>query len=182
VEKSHNSVQELEQQHQQCGSQIQTYTESIKTSRQALHQVDSYLEENTVDAELVVNLKAIAKMFENLQAAESKRSNLARALIAARQDKELSIKSCTELATALEKSRSTLEQIEAAHQQLVQEIQARLQGRELSEWRTELEALKKRQELLKSTAEALIRIGEARQLPGRAENPRGFPWSKRIPI
>ena len=103
-------------------------------------------------------------MFENLQAAESKRSNLARALIAARQDKELSIKSCTELATALEKSRSTLEQIEAAHQQLVQEIQARLQGRELSEWRTELEALKKRQELLKSTAEALIRIGEARQL------------------
>lgn len=166
VVKSHNSVQELERQYQQCGSQIEAHKESIKASQQALHQIESYLQENTVDAELVVNLKAIAQMFASLQTAESKHSNLEKALMAAGQNKELSIRTCAELAAALKKSRSTLEQIEREHQQLTQEIQARLQGRELSEWRTGLETLKERQGLLKSTVEAMMRMNQARQLLG----------------
>jgi exonuclease SbcC len=107
---------------------------------------------------LLGNLSVIEQEFAALHDVEARQARAAAELSTAAGKTDLALAECTRMKADHERIRRIFEESQNDLQELTNEISAILQGRDLSEWRNETDALRERERLLIQTEENLERI------------------------
>ena len=137
---------------------IEKTDRALKQSQKDLEAVNDYQIKQAADAVLVTNLAAIGKVFALLLDTEAKHTKARDELAAAAGKKEAVVAECKTIETNHENLRKAFEKDRGDLKRLADEIGAILQGREISQWRSESDALRERERLLVQTNEIIERI------------------------
>jgi len=123
-----------------------------------LKAVIDYQTRNAGDAALLTNLTAVGKTFASLLDIETKHIKTCKDLSIAAGKKEVAIAECKKIEIDHENLRKEFEKNQGELKQLTDEISAVLKGREISQWRKEMDGLKDRERFLVQTGEIIARI------------------------
>lgn len=159
---SGKSLEQLGCRRKDCRERITKSERALEESHAALKKVEDYLTEHAVDAGLVANLTAVGRMFEAFREKHFLHGKISAALAAALNEKEVAVAEYSEAEARHVKSVDELKNAEREHDELGKRSGAFLKGRELREWRDELEVLKQRKYLLDETGKVSERIVEIR--------------------
>jgi exonuclease SbcC len=145
--------------------QVVEYKDSIDKAEQilkqlhaALNAVDDYRSKHACDADLPTHLAAIAKIFESLIYVEGKHKEACRELSTAAGKKASAIEGRQKLESDHDKFLKKFEKEQNEYKRLTDEIAAILKERDISQWRSESDALKDRERLLVQAGELIERI------------------------
>ena len=152
------AIGEIEKQGKDYRRHVESGEQELKKSHAALEAVHNYQTKHAADAALLINLTAIDRGFALLRNIEAKHIKACEELSAAAGKKESALAACTKIEADHEKSCRDYEKSQNDLKSLTDEMTAILQGREISQWRTETDALKDRQRLLIQTGETIARI------------------------
>lgn len=135
----------------------------LKQAFRDIESVNDYLTQHVVDAALTANLTAISKSFARLGDIDVKHVKVCESLLLARGKKESALIECQKIETGYENLRREFEKHQNDHKLLTDEINAILQGRDISQWRRELETVNERNRLLMQTNDILERVSATRK-------------------
>lgn len=124
--------------------------------------LNNYIQQHRADSGLVELISAIQKSFDGLGQTHEKYGNLAQMASTARANIEAATKEGIECQTATDKAHSYVKSANQAHARLNAAIEDKLDGRELADWRKNLETLREQKRLLEKTAETQCRIATTR--------------------
>ena len=123
-----------------------------------LAAVHDYLFGHAADAALLTNLTAISRAFTSLRTLEDRRTSARETLAALDGKQEAARAALREIENGHEKSCQEFAQAKNDLAVLSSEIAGLLEGREISQWRREADALKDRELLFAQAADAIERI------------------------
>jgi DNA repair protein SbcC/Rad50 len=130
---------------------------SLMNGQAEITAIQLYQTEHAADEGLLANLTVIAREFTALQELEKGLAKAEKDLAAADRKKTSALAARTELETGHEDARRELEEKEKEAGLLAEEIAAVLKGRDISEWRREMDALKESERLLALARDAIER-------------------------
>jgi exonuclease SbcC len=158
-------VEETDKALADIGKQAESYKKNIEKTNLALKQflkdieyTNDYLLKHTVDAALPANLNAIGKSFAALSDIEAKHSKACNDLSIAGGKKESALIECKKNETGHEILRREFEKNQSDLKQLTDEIIVILKGRDISQWRNELDTFRERRRFLIQTSDIIGRI------------------------
>jgi len=161
-------VEETDKAIANIGMQAKTYKDSIektglilKQSQNDLEVVNDYITKHAVDSALLTNLTAIGKSFATLNDIEAKHLKACENMSIAAGKKEAAIVDCKKNETDHENLRKEFERNQSELKRLIDESSAILKGREISQWRNELDVFRERSRLLDQAGDIIGRIGTA---------------------
>ena len=157
------ALQQIQKQRLELEQRVVDNDQTLQRSRAALSEVQNYLTQNRLDADLVTNLAAIGKMFEALAAVHDRYVDTGQAQLAASQSEISAADACSLHQSRQEKLQADLTRAQERHQLIIGEIDNLLGERELGDWHHELAALKDRQNLLQQTVSSLEQIDLTQQ-------------------
>ncbi len=152
------AIREIEKQGKDYRSLVKSGEEELKKACAALEVIRKYQTKHTADAALMTNLTAIDRSFALLRDIEAKRVNALKELSAAAGKNESTIAECAKREAAHEKYRRDFVKSQNDLKGLTDEMTAILQGRDISLWRSEADALKDRERLLIKAGQIMERI------------------------
>ncbi|MBN2438529.1 MAG: chromosome segregation protein SMC, partial [Deltaproteobacteria bacterium] len=152
------TVGEIEKQGEGYRSFVKSGEQEQKKAHAALKAIREYRTKHAVDAALMTNLSAIERGFALLRDIEAKRVKAMKALSTGAGKKESAHAECARRETDHEKIRQAFETSQNDLNDLTGAIKVILQGREIDQWRNEMETLKERERLLVQTGETSERI------------------------
>lgn len=171
--------QQVQQQCEELHKRMVESEQSLQKVQAALGMVEQYLAQNIIDADLIINLAAISKMFDVLKDIDVNYINITQAQAAAAQAQDLAGGRCAQLKDELKKHEPDLNAIKQQYDQLTREITDLLEGLELSDWHRGVAALKERQQILHQTVSTLNQINAAWQTSSELTQARQFLWAKK---
>lgn len=163
MEKARVSLAQTRKQYDEHRQGIEVIRDALEKAEGSLSKTQTYLEEHAIDAKLIENYTAISQLFMVLQEKDKIYVDKCTKLAAASDMCALLQSSFTEIAAHHEQSRSVVDRLGQEQQQLDAQTETLLKGRELNEWREELEALKHRNNLLQQSQARMELIGNTRQ-------------------
>ena len=151
----------IEKQEKDYQRQVESNKLELKKAQVALEAVRDYQVKHAIDAALMTNLSAIDRGFSLLRDVASKHVKALKELSTAAGEKETSLAACTIREAAHERVRKEFEKSQNDLKDLKDEMAAIIEGRDISLWRSEAEALKERERILSKAGETLERIEQA---------------------
>ncbi len=158
VEEKDKALAGIEKQAGEYKDSIDKAEQTLKQLQAALKAVDDYQSKHAGDANLPTHLAAIAKTFESLIDVEGKHKEACKELSAAADKKASAVEGRQKLESDHDKFRKKFEKEQNEYKRLTDEIVAILKGRDISQWRSESDALKDRERLLVQVSEIIERI------------------------
>ncbi len=152
------AIKEIEKQGDGYRGVVKSGEEGLKKTQAALEALDEYRTKHAADAALVTNLGAIERRFALLREVEAKRVKAGDELSAAAGKKETALADYAKREAAHKKSHRAFEKSQNDLKGLTDTITTILQGGDISQWRSEADALKDRERLLIQAGETLERI------------------------
>ena len=152
------AVKNVEKQGIDYRSYIEALEQSLESARAELEEIHDYQAQHAVDAGLVTNLTAIVRGLTALREAESRHAKASGQTAVAAAQRASSAAALKKIEGEHRKAGEKLEEKQKEAKRLADEIDAVLKGREISEWRDELDALKDRQRRLAQAGEAIRRM------------------------
>ncbi|MEI8173413.1 MAG: AAA family ATPase [Deltaproteobacteria bacterium] len=149
------AIGEIETQGKTHKSHIANSEQTLKNAHDVLKAVHEYRTKHAVDASLLANLNAIEKGFALLRDSETKHRKASESLSSAAVKKESALAACSKTEAGHEKLRREFEKSRGELKGLTDEITAILKGRDLAQWRIEMDTLKDRERLLIQTGETI---------------------------
>jgi exonuclease SbcC len=154
------AIEEVVRQGNACKSLIENDERVLIKSHAALDAVHEYRTKHAADAALLKEFNAIARGFATLGDIEAKRIRTGEALALAAGKRQSFLAASGKMETDHENFRRELEKAQAELKRLTGEITAILKGRDIGQWRSEIDALKDRERLLMQAAECMERIAQ----------------------
>ncbi|MBW2012013.1 MAG: AAA family ATPase, partial [Deltaproteobacteria bacterium] len=155
---SAKEIQALHKQIEKIGK-IKTETEKKHHSaRSDLSSIDQYLSKHDVDAALVSDLTGIQQRLDNLRTAFDKKHQLNQALKTAKKQHDGQALACLKSEQAATELQSRIKNSKDQTRQLSDAIEKRLDGRNIQQWRNELDGLKERSRVLEKVSDLLNTI------------------------
>lgn len=158
VEEKDKARGDIEKQSREYTTNIEKAKQALKQSHADLKAVTDYQTKHAGDAALPTNLTAIGKVFTSLRDIEAKHIHACKDLAIAAGEKESAVAECKTIETDHEKFLKEFERDKRELKKLTDEISTILKGREISKWRSEVDALKERERLLIQVDEIIGRI------------------------
>jgi exonuclease SbcC len=158
IEEKDRTIGEVEKQGIAYKSQIENNERLLKESHAALEAVQEYRQHNADDEALLMNFTAIARGFASIRDMEAKHITACEALTVATGKKEVTIATSGKIEADHEKLRRELEKGQSELKRLTDEITAILRGRDIGQWRSDMDALKDRERFLIQTSDCIERI------------------------
>ncbi|MBF0539727.1 MAG: AAA family ATPase, partial [Nitrospirae bacterium] len=158
LEASSKDIAGVQRQRQGCDKRITQGQEELRKSQTSLQEVERYLSDHATDARLVEDLAGIKKTFETIRQLHAANDKAIDSCARTSKDKDTALAECSRIEAVHEKSRAALSVAQQQHTQLTEAIDQLLGGRELPQWRLELDALKERNALLEQTVAMQMRI------------------------
>ncbi|MDO9527729.1 MAG: AAA family ATPase [Syntrophales bacterium] len=158
IEEKDKSISFAEKQGKAYTVNIDKASQILNKSQDGLKIVQDYQAEHAVDAALLTNLAAISRVFASLCGLEERHIKVQETRAAAFKEKETAIAAHKQIEIDHENLRKEFEKDQSELKRMAAEICTILKGREISEWRSETDAIKERQRLLVQTSEAIERI------------------------
>ena len=152
------AIGEVEKQGKDYQRAIESGKRELKNAHTAIEAIHEYQIKHAPDAALITNLSAIERGFAAFRDVEAKRVKAFEELSKAAKKKESALAEHAGKEADHEKFRRAFEIIQNELKGLTDSISALLQGRDISQWRNETEALKDRARLLAQTGETRERI------------------------
>lgn len=152
------AIGEIEKQGKTYKSHIENGEQALKKSHDALEAIHNYQAKHAADATLITNLTAIGKVFGTVHDIEARHIKACEELSVAAGKKESALALCKKIEADHEKSRQEFEKGQSDLKRLTDEITAILRGREISQWRHDMDVFKDRERLLIQTGETIARI------------------------
>ena len=152
------TIGEIEKQGKGYQSHVESGERELKKALAALEAIREYRTKHAGDVALVTNLSAIERGFALLRDIEAKRIKALEELSMAAGKKESALSECARRESDHEKSCRKFEKSHNNLKGLTDEMTAILQGRDISRWRSEADALKDSERLLLQTGETMERI------------------------
>ena len=166
-EKKHQ-VEETDKAIASIGKQAKVYKDNIKKtalilkqSQKDLEVVNDYITKRAVDSALLTNLTAIGRSFALLKDIDVKHLKACENMSIAASKKEAAIVERKNNETDHENLRKELEKNKSELKRLIDESNAILKGREISQCRNELDVLRERSRFLAQAGDIIGRIGTA---------------------
>jgi len=154
------AIREIENQGKDYRSLVKSGEEKLKKACAALEAIRRYRTKQAADAALTTNLSAIERGFALLKDVEAKRVKTLKELSAAAGKKETVIAECKKLDADHDKACQEFEKRQGEFKSLTDEITVISKGRDISQWRSEIDTLKDRDRLLIQTDETIKRIDQ----------------------
>lgn len=155
------AIGEAQRQGEAHKGQIKNDERALQKSRTALETVLRYLEKHAADAALLKDFSAIARGLASLHEIEAKRLKAGEELNVSAGKRQAALAAYGKKNDDQEKLRRELEKNQSELKSLTDEITAVLQGRDISQWRGEIELLKDRERLLMQAGECSERIAKS---------------------
>jgi DNA repair protein SbcC/Rad50 len=140
---------------------IDKASQAHKTVQVKLQAVHDYRTKHAADAALLENLTAIARAFESLQHIRINHEKACIELAAAERKKQALLAELKKCEKGHEKDHQEFETGQKEQKALAATITTLLKGRDISQWRSDIDALKDRERLLIHTGETIQRIEKA---------------------
>ncbi|MFZ4440398.1 MAG: AAA family ATPase [Syntrophales bacterium] len=153
-----NAIGEIEKQAKTYRSHIKSNERELKKVHAALEMIREYRIRHAADALLLTNLSAIERRFAGFQDIEAKCAKALEELSKAAGKKEFALAECGRKEADHEKALLMFEKNRDNLKNLADGIVVILQGRDIGQWRTELDTLKERERLLVQTGETVARV------------------------
>jgi DNA repair protein SbcC/Rad50 len=155
------AIGEVEKQGNAYKGHIENDERALKKSNASLEAVHEYRKKHAADAVLLTAFTAIARGFATIRDIEAKHIKACEALIVAAGKKESAIAASGKIETDHGRLRRELEKGQSELKRLTDEITAVLKGRDIGQWRSEMDALKDRERLLMQAGDCIERIDKA---------------------
>ncbi|MDD5452250.1 MAG: AAA family ATPase [Desulfovibrionales bacterium] len=152
------AIGEIEKQGEGYRSLVKSGEQELKKAHAALKAIREYQAKHAADAALMTNLSAIERGFASFRNVETKHVEALKELSATAGKKESALAGCRKIEADHEKSRQEFEKGQSELKHLTDEITAILRGREISQWRHDMDVFKDRERLLIQTGETIARI------------------------
>jgi exonuclease SbcC len=152
------AISEIKKQGEGYRSLVKSGEEGLKKAHAALKAIHEYRTKYAADAALMTNLNAIERGFALLRDVEAKHVKAWKELSTAAGKKQSALAECAKIEAVHEKFRREFEKSQNDLKRLTDETAAILQGRDVSRWRIEADALKDRERLLLQAVETMERI------------------------
>ena len=152
------AISEIEKQAKTTGSHIESNKRELKKIHAALETLQEYRTRHAADALLTTHFSAIERGFAGLRGIEAKYAKILEELSKAAGKKESALAERAGKEADHEKARIEFEKKQNDLKNLADEITVRLQGRDIGQWRTELDTFKERERLLVQTGETAARM------------------------
>ena len=149
------AVGEIETQGKAYISHVANSEQMLKNAHDVLKAVHEYRTRHAADASLLANLNAIEKGFALLRDSETKHQKAREGLTAASGKKESALAACSKAEAEHEKLHREFEKRQGELKSLADEITVILKGRDISQWRSEMDALNDRERLLTKAGEII---------------------------
>jgi DNA repair protein SbcC/Rad50 len=149
------AIGEIETQGKAYKSLIANSEQTLKNAHDVLKAVHEYRTKHATDASLLANLNAIEKGFALLRDIETKHRKTREALSSAAGEKESALAACNKTEAEHEKLRREFEKRQGELKGLTDGITTILKGRDISQWRSEMDTLRDRERLLVQTGETI---------------------------
>jgi exonuclease SbcC len=160
-DESVTAIKNTEKQRVDYRSDLEGLERSLKNAQAELEEIHEYQREHAVDASLVTNLAAIVRGLTALREAESRYTKAWEQVAGAAEKKVSSVTTLKKIEGGHLLAGKELGEKQKEAKQLAEEINAILRGRDISQWRNDLDALKDRQRQLAQAAEAIRRMDGA---------------------
>jgi len=161
VEEKARAIAEIEEQGKGYRSNIELLEQALKQAQTGLDEIRDYRDKHAADAALLTGLAVITRELESLRDCEAKHARACEELAAADMKKESAASACRRLEANHERSRMAFEKGRTELGRLTEEIGVLLKGRDIGQWRDEVDALKERERLLIQADEIIDRIEKA---------------------
>ena len=158
VEEKNKALAGIEKQAGEYKGSIDKAEQTLKQLQAALKSVENYQLKHAVDVNLQTHLAAIAKTFESLINAEGKHKEACKELSAAADKMASAIEGRQKFESDHDKFRKKFEKEQNEYKNLTDEIVAILKGCDISQWRSESDALKDSNRLLVQASELIEQI------------------------
>ncbi|MDD5723741.1 MAG: AAA family ATPase [Syntrophales bacterium] len=158
IEEKDRSLSGIEKQVIDYTTNIGTALQTLQESQDGLKAVHAYQTEHACDAALLTNLAAISKVFASLHTLEDRSVKAGAALKEADRGNKAAIAAHIQIEIDHEKLREVFEKDQSEFKRMAEEVCTILKGHEISEWRSEKDAIKEREGLLVRTGEVIERI------------------------
>lgn len=162
VEEKDKALAGIEKQAGEYKDSIDKAGQTLKQLQAALKAVDDYQSKHAGDANLPTHLAVIAKTFESLIDVEGKHKEACKELSAAAGKKTSAVEGRQKLESDHDKFRRKFEKEQNEYKRLTDEIVTILKGCDISQWRSESDALKDRERLLVQAGEIIERIDKTK--------------------
>ncbi len=160
VKVSENDIDESKKVFQESLNSILDIEISLEQFRTKLDEIQLYLNNNAIDSQLIENLAAIKQNFNTLKGLDTQSKEASGKLITF---SELILKSEAVLAKLNSTYSGIVIQTQEStkkHQSIIEAIKALLEGREIEDWRYELDYLKKRYNILEQLHQSQKKIND----------------------
>ncbi len=154
------AIAELEKQAKTCEKRSQADGQELKKIDGSLEELRVYRAKHGADSLLVTQFPVIERGLAGLQVLAAKQDKTVAAFSEAAGKQETARSALTAKEGDHEKARQTFEKQQAALKQLTDEIASLLQGREIGEWRKELDVAQERERLLVHVGEISARMDQ----------------------
>jgi len=163
VKASENDIEESKRVFQESLNSISDIEISLKQSRVKMDDIQLYINNNAIDAQLIENLAAIKQNFNTLKELDTISGEANGKLTTF---SELIHKSEAALAELNSTYSGIVIQTQAStekHQSIIEAIKALLEGREIEDWRYELDCMKKRHNILEQLHQSQKKINATKK-------------------
>ncbi|MEN6349884.1 MAG: AAA family ATPase [Syntrophomonas sp.] len=162
IKAAENDIEESKKLFQAASDNVLDIKISLQESRVKLDEIQLYLDNNAVDSRLIEELAAIKQVFASLKGLNFQYMEASGKL----EDRSKLIRESeakvAEHDSAYNKILIQTRESTEMHQSIVQDIDAILKGRELNDWRHELDSLNDRQDILEQLLKSQERITETK--------------------
>ena len=152
------AIVESEKQAKTSRSHVARNEQELKKVHVTLETLQEYRTRHAVDALLTTHFSAIERGFAGLRVIEAKYAKILEELAKAAGKKESALAEAAGKEADHEKARIEFEKKQNDLRNLADEVAVLLRGRDIGQWRTELDTFKERERLLVQTGETVARM------------------------
>ncbi|MHB8908029.1 MAG: AAA family ATPase [Syntrophales bacterium] len=161
VAEKNKAIEKGEEQAKTYKSHVESNERELKNVHAVLETLQEYRTTHAADAVLTTHFSAIERGFAGLRIVEVKYTKVLEELSRAAGKKESARAALAGTETDYEKARLDFERRQADLSVLAGEIAALLRGRDIGQWRTQMDTFKERERLLVQAGETVARIDRA---------------------
>jgi exonuclease SbcC len=162
VEEKNRAIEANERQGKEYKKSLEKSAQALQQSQSNLQAVSDYLSRHVADAALPEKLAAIGKEFAAVCDLEAERITTLKAIETAAASKQAATAACQKMEADHKAISKEFEKAQGELKQLADEMNAILNGREISAWRSDTDGFKERER-------SLIRIGEIIERADKAD-------------
>ncbi len=160
IKAAEKDIEESQKVFQAASESVADIEISLQESREQLGEIKLYLENNKIDSQLIEDLAAIKQVFASLKELNSQYEEASAKLKTRSELIHDSESKLDEQDLAYKKILFQTRESSEKHQSIVRAINTMLEGRELYDWRHELDSAKDRQDILERLRKSQEKISE----------------------